>query len=122
MNAVSTAVSCADSWSSLQSLDPRLGASPAPRPDNGQLPVWQSNTSPATGRWLVVAMDRLELIARVDPLQSVRSHCLATHQGPSTASAQGLIVPPAVRQQRLQTGPALEGDFTFTGSASNAWK
>jgi hypothetical protein len=31
-------------------------------------------------------------------------------------------VPPAVRQQRLQTGPALEGDFTFTGSASNAWK
>ena len=31
-------------------------------------------------------------------------------------------MPPAVRQQRLQTGPALEGDFTFTGSASNAWK
>ena len=50
----------------------RLGASPAPRPDNGQLPVWQSNTSPATGRWLVVAMDRLELIARVDPLQFSR--------------------------------------------------
>ena len=72
MNAVSTAVSCADSWLSLQSLDPRLGASPAPRPDNGQLPVWQSNTSPATGRWLVVAMDRLELMARVDPLQFSR--------------------------------------------------
>ena len=50
----------------------RLGASPAPRPDNGQLPVWQSNTSPATGRWLVVAMDRLELIARVNPLQFSR--------------------------------------------------
>ena len=101
-----------------------LGASPAPRPDNGQLPVWQSNTSPATGRWLVVAMDRLELIARVDPLQFFRIARQPTKARPRSdcASAQGLIVPPAVRQQRLQTGPALEGDFTFTGSASNAWK
>ena len=101
-----------------------LGASPAPRPDNGQLPVWQSNTSPATGRWLVVAMDRLELIARVVPLQFFRIARQPTKARPRSdcASAQGLIVPPAVRQQRLQTGPALEGDFTFTGSASNAWK